>query len=71
MKEFTLNNQEYIQLNNLLKVNDLVGTGGEAKVRIQNGEVLVNGEVELQVRKKIRVGDVVEMNGEQVKVVGE
>lgn len=58
--EFDLNGHEFIALNNLLKVSRLVGTGGEANIRISNGEVRVNGEVELQKRKKLRPGDKVE-----------
>jgi ribosome-associated protein len=57
--EFDLDGHEYIQLNNLLKVQHLVGTGGEANIRIDNGEVIVNGETEYQKRKKIRPGDYV------------
>ena len=37
---------EYITLDALMKAAGLAGTGGEAKVRIQGGEVKVNGEVE-------------------------
>lgn len=51
--------EEYIQLNNLLKTLSLVGSGGEAKFLIQDGLVIVNDKVETQVRKKLRVGDVV------------
>ena len=51
--------EEYIQLNNLLKTLSLVGSGGEAKLLIQDGLVVVNDKVETQVRKKLRVGDVV------------
>ena len=35
---------EYIKLQDLLKLSDAVATGGEAKIRVQEGEVLVNGE---------------------------
>lgn len=66
--EFTLDGQEYIELNRLLKMLSLVGTGGEAKIRISEGEALVNGEVETQVRKKLRAGDVVEFAGDQIEV---
>lgn len=50
---------EYIKLQDLLKFINLVETGGEAKERIQAGEVLVNGEVCTMRGKKIRPGDVV------------
>ena len=36
---------EFIKLQDLLKLANLVGTGGEAKIVIQNGDVSVNGEV--------------------------
>lgn len=44
----------------LLKHQGLVGTGGEAKVRIQAGEVIVNGEVETRRGRRLRPGDVIE-----------
>jgi ribosome-associated protein len=52
MEEFKLENQEYIQLNQLLKTTGLVGTGGEAMIRISEGEVFLNGTIETQKRKK-------------------
>ncbi len=55
--EFELQGQDHITLNNLLKVLHLVGTGGEANIRISNREVRVNGAVETQKRKKLRTGD--------------
>lgn len=57
-----------IHLDDFLKREGLVGTGGEAKVRIQSGEVLVNGVVETRRRKQLRLGDVVECLGEQLTV---
>ena len=48
---------EFIKLDSLLKFAGLVDTGGEAKELIQNGEVLVNGEVCTMRGKKIRSGD--------------
>ena len=56
-KEFELNGHEYVQLDKLLKLLALVATGGEAHARVSNREVMVNGAVEIQKRKKIRVGD--------------
>ena len=57
MKEFDLEGHEFIALNQLLKMMGLVGTGGEANLRIDDGEVMVNDVVELQRRKKLRIGD--------------
>ncbi len=50
---------EFIKLEALLKFAHLVGSGGEAKVRIQAGEVQVNGQVCTMRGKKIRPGDTV------------
>lgn len=60
--------QEFIQLNNLLQVLQFAQTGGHSKILIKNEEVKVNGEVELQIRKKIRKGDVIEVAGKSVKI---
>ena len=67
--EFELKDQPYIQLNNLLKTLNLVGTGGEAKIRILEGEVVVNEEVCQVIRKKIQKGDVVFFGGMEILVV--
>ena len=48
---------EFIKLDSLLKAANVVSSGGEAKMLILNGEVLVNGEVETRRGKKIRSGD--------------
>ena len=61
-------NNEFITLDKLLKILRLVGSGGEAHLVISEGMVIVNGEVELQKRKKMRAGDVAEFNGEQIEV---
>ena len=45
---------EFIRLQDLLKLSGLCATGGMAKIVIQNGEVLVNGEVCLMRGKKLR-----------------
>lgn len=55
-------------LGQALKIWGLVGTGGEAKVLIQFGEVLVNGEVETRRGRKLREGDVVEVEDERMEV---
>lgn len=69
MESFNLRpGEEYIELNNLLKAFGWVATGGEAKIRIDNGEVTVNGEIETRKRKKMKVGDMVEFEGQKGKV---
>ena len=57
-----------ITLGQALKASDLVGSGGEAKVLIQAGEVLVNGEVETRRGRKLVPGDVVEVGDERLEV---
>ena len=59
---------EFIKLQDLLKFANAVSTGGEAKIVIQEGEVKVDGEVCTMRGKKIRPGDVVEMDGQQYTV---
>ena len=54
---------EYIKLQDLLKLADAVSTGGEAKIRVQEGEVLVTGETCTQRGRKIRPGDKVDYHG--------
>ncbi len=55
-------------LGQALKVANVVGSGGEAKVVIQAGEVLVNGEVETRRGRRLRAGDVVEVGDERLEV---
>jgi ribosome-associated protein len=66
--EFKLSGHEFIELNKLLKFLGWVETGGEAKIRIDDGEVSVNGEVEYRKRRKLRVGDKVKFSGQEVVV---
>ena len=55
--------EEYIRLDNLLKLSGTAETGGHAKLVIQNGEVKVNGEVYTMRGKKLRRGDTAEFDG--------
>ena len=55
---------EFIKLDSLLKFANVVMTGGEAKMIIQDGDVTVNGEVCTMRGKKIRAGDTVEIGGQ-------
>ncbi len=57
-----------IRLDDFLKAMGMVGTGGEAKVRIQAGEVIVNGLIETRRRKQLAVGDTVQVDCEAVTV---
>ncbi len=55
-------------LGQALKASNLVGSGGEAKILIQGGEVRVNGEVETRRGRKLEEGDVVEVGDERLEV---
>ena len=59
---------EFIKLDALLKFANLVSSGGEAKLRIAEGEVLVNGEKCTMRGKKLRPGDRIELGGEAVVI---
>ncbi|NWO26177.1 S4 domain-containing protein YaaA [Leptotrichia sp. oral taxon 417] len=61
-------NTEFIKLDQLLKWANLTGSGVEAKMFIQNGEVKVNDVVETRRGKKIYDGDIVEFAGEKITV---
>lgn len=68
MKEFKLK-EEYIELIRLLKYMRIAETGGHAKIMVDEGMVMLNGEIEFRKRAKIRVGDIVEVEGQQIKIV--
>ena len=57
-----------ITLGQALKAANLVGSGGEAKVLIQGGEVRVNGEVETRRGRRLEEGDVVEVGDERLEI---
>ena len=57
-----------IELAKLLKYENLVQSGGEAKLLITEGHVRVNGEVETRKGKKINAGDVVSLGNESIKI---
>ncbi|MBA3473186.1 MAG: RNA-binding S4 domain-containing protein [Rubrobacter sp.] len=56
-----------LSLGQALKAASVAGTGGEAKVLIQTGEVAVNGEVETRRGRKLQEGDIVEVLGERLE----
>lgn len=59
---------DYIELKALLKLTDLVTSGGEAKILIGDGQVLVDGQVELRKACKIRDGQQVQLGEVQINV---
>jgi len=62
-------NSEPVELHKILKFEGMVPSGGVAKLAIDSGDVLVNGEVETRKRKKIYAGDTIEFNGEKIRLV--
>ena len=60
---------EHIKLDQFLKFEGIVGTGGEAKNIIKDGFVKVNGNIEKARGKKLRKGDIIEALGEAVKLI--
>lgn len=62
---------EYIQLNQLLKLENVAMSGGDARGMIEDGLVKVNGEVTSVIRKKLRTGDTVEVDGEVFEIAAE
>ena len=61
---------EYIKLDSFLKLVNEAGSGGEAKILISEGLVLVNGEQESRRGRKLRPGDRVEIEGRSYQVEG-
>ena len=59
----------YIKLGQALKLAGLVGSGVEAKMLIQDGLVIVNGEVDIRRGRKLVPGDVFSLDGNDVKVI--
>lgn len=68
MKDFILEDSEFIELNSLLKITGLCASGGMAKALIAEGKVKVDDKVELRKRCKIRAGQVVEFEGHKINV---
>ena len=60
---------EFIKLDQLMKFADMVDSGGEAKMLIAQGLVLVNGEICTKRGKKIRPGDEVEFDGQNYQII--
>lgn len=62
-------NREPVELYKVLKFEGLVGSGGEAKLVVDNGLVRLNGEVETRKRKKVVSGDIIEFDQTRMKLV--
>ena len=68
MKTITITT-EFIKLQDMMKLGNLVNSGGEAKLLIQDGHVLVDGEPCLQRGKKIRPGNIITFNKQNYCVI--
>lgn len=59
---------EFITLQQLLKIEDIISSGGEAKYYLVEHDVFVNNEMEQRRGRKLYVGDVVKANGLEIKI---
>ncbi len=67
---FTLKKEEeFIELIKLLKIKRIAQTGGHAKIMIENGEVVVNNEIEFRKRKKLRKGDIILVSNFEIEIL--
>lgn len=60
---------EFIELIKLLKYSGLVATGGEAKMVVEDGEVMVNGQLETRKRAKLKRDDKIEFRGNMIIII--
>lgn len=67
-KEIITISDEFIRLDNLLKFAGIAPTGGQVKYLIQNGEIIVNGEVCTMRGKKMRAGDTAQFEDKIIEV---
>lgn len=65
---FRLNGQEFIQLDQLLKLLNIASSGGEAHIMIENGEATLNGVQEFRKRKKLFAEDIVKIFDFQINI---
>lgn len=68
MEKITIKD-EYIKLGQAMKLGNMVSSGTEAKFLIQNGQVLVNGEVCLMRGKKLLPGDIITFDDQKAQIV--
>ena len=66
--EFKLT-EEYIELIKLLKKLQIAESGGHAKMLVEEGEVMVNGQLEFRKRAKLRDGDKIQANGQTISIL--
>jgi len=69
METYELKGEEYIELVKLLKIMRISESGGQAKLMVEDGIVLRNGEPEFRKRAKLRAGDVIEVFEFKIRIV--
>jgi ribosome-associated protein len=69
METYELNGEEYIELIKLLKIMRVSESGGQAKLMVEDGIVLRNGEPEFRKRAKLRSGDLIEVFEFKIKII--
>lgn len=62
---------EYIQLDQILKKLDFISSGGETGMFLQSHSILLNGQKVSEKRKKIRPGDMIQIDEESYQIVGD
>ena len=65
---YNLKGAEFIELIKLLKLLRIAGSGGQAKMMVEDGEVKLNGNPESRKRVKLRPGDQVEIFGKEISI---
>lgn len=60
---------DYIQLDQFLKKENIISSGGETGDFIKNHEIFLNGSIIQEKRKKIRLGDELSLDGEVYKII--
>lgn len=60
---------KFIELIKLLKIKQIAQSGGHAKMIVEDGLVNVNGEQEFRKRKKLRPGDIIELEGITISII--
>lgn len=61
--------EDFIELIKLLKIKKIAQTGGHAKIIIEEGGVFVNGEQEFRKRKKLRTGDLIVVDSQEIEIL--
>jgi ribosome-associated protein len=69
METFELKGEVYIELIKLLKIMRISESGGQAKMMVEDGLILRNGEPEFRKRAKLRSGDLIEVFDHEIKII--